>query len=128
MVPEQLRYTTEHEWVATGEDGRLRVGITHYAQDALGDIVFLQLPEVDAEVAAGDPVGEVESTKSVSEIYAPVAGTVVAVNQAVGDAPEVVNADPYGEGWLFELAPADPAATQGLLDATGYRKLTDAQS
>jgi glycine cleavage system H protein len=128
MVPEQLRYTTEHEWVATGEDGRLRVGITHYAQDALGDIVFLELPEVDAEVAAGDPVGEVESTKSVSEIYAPVAGTVVAVNQAVGDAPEVVNNDPYGEGWLFEIAPADPAATQGLLDATGYRRLTDAQS
>jgi glycine cleavage system H protein len=128
MVPEQLRYTTEHEWVATGEDGRLRVGITHYAQDALGDIVFLELPEVDAEVDAGDPVGEVESTKSVSEIYAPVAGTVVAVNQAVGDAPEVVNNDPYGEGWLFEIAPADPAATQGLLDATGYRRLTDAQS
>lgn len=128
MVPEQLRYTTEHEWVATGEDGRLRVGITHYAQDALGDIVFLELPEVDADVAAGDPVGEVESTKSVSVIYSPVAGTVVAVNQAVGDAPEVVNTDPYGEGWLFEIAPADPAATQGLLDATGYRKLTDAQS
>jgi glycine cleavage system H protein len=128
MVPEQLRYTTEHEWVATGEDGRLRVGITHYAQDALGDIVFLELPEVDAEVDAGDPVGEVESTKSVSEIYAPVAGTVVAVNQAVGDAPEVVNNDPYGEGWLFEIAPADPAATQGLLDATGYRRLTDAQN
>jgi glycine cleavage system H protein len=128
MIPEQLRYTTEHEWVATGEDGRLRVGITHYAQDALGDIVFLELPEVDAEVAAGDPVGEVESTKSVSEIYAPVAGTVVAVNQAVGDAPEVVNTDPYGEGWLFEIAPADPAAAQGLLDAAGYRKLTDAQS
>jgi len=128
MIPEQLRYTTEHEWVATGEDGRLRVGITHYAQDALGDIVFLELPEVDAEVDAGDPVGEVESTKSVSEIYAPVAGTVVAVNQAVGDAPEVVNTDPYGEGWLFEIAPADPAAAQGLLDAAGYRKLTDAQS
>jgi glycine cleavage system H protein len=128
MVPEQLRYTTEHEWVAAGDGGRLRVGITHYAQDALGDIVFLQLPEVDAEFTAGDPVGEVESTKSVSEIYAPVAGTVVAVNQTVVDAPEVVNTDPYGEGWLFEIAPADSTATEGLLDATGYRKLTDAQS
>jgi glycine cleavage system H protein len=126
VVPEQLRYTSEHEWVAAAADGPARVGITHFAQDALGDIVFLQLPEVGTEVAAGDPVGEVESTKSVSEIYAPVAGTVVAVNQALADAPEVVNADPYGAGWLFEIAPADPAAVQGLLDAAGYRKLTDA--
>lgn len=126
MVPEQLRYTAEHEWVATGEDGRARVGITHYAQDALGDIVFLDLPEVGAEVNAGDPVGEVESTKSVSEIYAPIAGTVVAVNQAVSESPEVINSDPYGQGWLFEIAPSDPDATAGLLDATGYRKLTDA--
>jgi glycine cleavage system H protein len=126
VVPEQLRYTSEHEWVAAAADGPARVGITHFAQDALGDIVFLQLPEVGSEVAAGDPVGEVESTKSVSEIYAPVAGTVVAVNQALADTPEVVNADPYGAGWLFEIAPADPAAVQGLLDAAGYRKLTDA--
>jgi glycine cleavage system H protein len=129
MVPEQLRYTTEHEWVAPADEaGRLRVGITDFAQDALGDIVFLQLPEVGAEVTAGDAVGEVESTKSVSEIYAPVAGTVIAVNEAVVESPEVVNADPYGEGWLLEIAPADPAAIEGLLDATGYRKLTDAQS
>jgi glycine cleavage system H protein len=126
MVPEQLRYTTEHEWVAPGEDGRVRVGITHYAQDALGDVVFLQLPEVGAEVAAGDAVGEVESTKSVSEIYAPVAGTVTAVNQAAVDSPEVVNTDPYGAGWLMEIAPTDPGAIEGLLDAAGYRKLTDA--
>jgi glycine cleavage system H protein len=128
MVPEQLRYTTEHEWVGPSEGGRMRVGITHYAQDALGDIVFLQLPEVGAQLAAGDPVGEVESTKSVSEIYAPLAGTVVAVNQAVVDSPEVVNTDPYGDGWLLELEPTDPGAIDGLLDATGYRKLTDAQS
>ena len=126
MVPETLRYTAEHEWIAATDGGRARVGITHHAQDALGDIVFLQLPEVGAEVAAGDPVGEVESTKSVSEIYAPVSGTVVAVNDAVTDAPETVNHDPYGEGWLFELAPADPAAIEGLLDAAGYRKLTEA--
>jgi glycine cleavage system H protein len=128
MVPEQLRYTTEHEWVGPAEAGRMRVGITHYAQDALGDIVFLQLPEVGSEVAAGDAVGEVESTKSVSEIYAPIAGTVVAVNDAVADQPEIVNTDPYGEVWLLEIAPADPAAINGLLDAAGYRKLTDAQS
>jgi glycine cleavage system H protein len=126
VVPEQLRYTAEHEWVAAGDGGQVRVGITHYAQDALGDIVFLQLPETGAQFAAGEPVGEVESTKSVSEIYAPVAGTVTAVNQAAVDSPEVVNADPYGEGWLLELAPSDPAPLQGLLDAAGYRKLTDA--
>src|SRR5690606_28846551 len=99
MVPEHLRYTTEHEWVATGEDGRARVGITHYAQDALGDIVFLSLPEVGAEVSDGDPVGEVDSAKSVSEIYAPVSGTVVAVNQAAPESPEVINSGPYGDGW-----------------------------
>jgi glycine cleavage system H protein len=126
VVPEQLRYTAEHEWVAAGDGGQVRVGITHYAQDALGDIVFLQLPETGAQFAAGEPVGEVESTKSVSEIYAPVAGTVTAVNQAAVDSPEVVNADPYGEGWLLELAPSDPEPLQGLLDAAGYRKLTDA--
>ncbi len=126
MVPEALRYTAEHEWIAVADGGRARVGITHHAQDALGDIVFIQLPEVGAEVAAGDPVGEVESTKSVSEIYAPVSGTVVAVNEAVTDAPEKVNQDPYGDGWLFELTVQDPAAIEGLLDATGYRKLTEA--
>jgi glycine cleavage system H protein len=126
MIPEQLRYTAEHEWVAPLQDGRARVGITHYAQDALGDIVFLELPQVGSEFAAGDPVGEVESTKSVSEVYAPVAGTVTAVNQAASDAPEVVNNDPYGQGWLFEIAPSEPAAIEGLLDAGSYRKLTDA--
>lgn len=126
MVPETLRYTAEHEWISATDGGRARVGITHHAQDALGDIVFLQLPEVGTEVTAGDPVGEVESTKSVSEIYAPVSGTVVAVNEAVTETPEVVNQDPYGEGWLFELTPADPAAIENLLDAAGYRKLTEA--
>ena len=122
-MPEQLRHTSEHEWVAAGE-GRARVGITHYAQDALGDIVYLQLPEVGARMTAGGPVGEVESTKSVSEIYAPVTGTVVAINDMVSAAPETINSDPYGAGWLFELSPADPAAITGLLDADGYRKLT----
>jgi glycine cleavage system H protein len=126
MVPEELRYTAEHEWVAPAEEGRVRVGITHYAQDALGDIVFLQLPEVGAQVTAGDVVGEVESTKSVSEIYSPLTGSVTAVNQEAVDSPELINSDPYGRGWLFELEPEDASAVEGLLDATGYRKLTDA--
>lgn len=125
-VPEHLRYTSEHEWVAAGADGWARVGITDYAQDALGDIVFLELrSEVGGKVAAGDPVAEVDSTKSTSEIYAPVAGTVVAVNQAALDRPEVLNTDPYGAGWLFELEPDDSEAISGLLDAAGYRTLTD---
>lgn len=128
MVPEQLRYTAAHEWAQARDDGRVRVGITYYAQDALGDIVFLQLPEQGAQVSAGDPVGEVESTKSVSEIYAPVAGTVAAVNAAAVDSPELVNTDPYGEGWLFEVLATDPDPLSGLLDPSGYRKLTDAES
>lgn len=123
-VPEQLRYTAEHEWVASSGDN-LRVGITDYAQDALGDVVFVELPEVGAVVAAGDVIGEVESTKSVSEVYAPVAGTVVAVNPSVADAPEQVNADPYGAGWLCEVAPSDPSAADTLLQAAAYRQLVD---
>lgn len=126
MVPEHLRYTAEHEWVSAGDDGHARVGITHYAQEALGDVVFVQLPEVGTEVGAGDPVGEVESTKSVSEVYSPVAGTVVEVNQAAADSPELLNSDPYGEGWLFALRPADPAALESLMGAGDYRTLTDA--
>lgn len=127
MIPEQLRYTPEHEWVTppAGGDGRLRVGITHYAQDALGDIVFVQLPDDGTEVTAGQPVGEIESTKSVSELYAPVSGTVVAVNRAVADHPETINSDPYGEGWLLELAPSDAQAAGQLLDAEAYRNLTE---
>ncbi|MFC4149705.1 glycine cleavage system protein GcvH [Micromonospora mangrovi] len=124
MIPEDLRYTAEHEWVAAAEGGAVRVGITHFAQDALGDIVFVQLPDEGAVVAAGDPVGEIESTKSVSEIYAPVAGTVAARNEALGDAPEAINTDPYGAGWLLEITPEDPAAVDGLLSAEAYRELT----
>lgn len=126
MIPDQLRYTAEHEWAAAGEDGQVRVGITHFAQDALGDIVYVQLPEDGAEVTAGEPIGEVESTKSVSEIYAPVSGSVVAVNDTALDTPEVINTDPYGAGWLVEIAPTDSDALGGLLDAAAYRKLTDA--
>lgn len=123
MYPEDLKYTSEHEWVRSpGEaDGSVRVGITHFAQDSLGDIVFVSLPEVGSEVQAGTPVGELESTKSVSDIYAPVSGTVVARNEALDATPEVVNNDPYGDGWLFEVVPADAAAVDGLLDAAAYQ-------
>lgn len=125
MIPEDLRYTAEHEWVAAGDGGAVRVGITHFAQDALGDIVFVQLPDEGAVVAAGEPLGEIESTKSVSELYAPVSGTVAARNEALADTPEVINTDPYGAGWLVEITPDDPAAVEGLLTAGGYRELTE---
>ncbi|ROT29834.1 glycine cleavage system protein GcvH [Micromonospora sp. HM5-17] len=124
MIPDDLRYTAEHEWVAGDGSGPVRVGITHFAQDALGDIVYVQLPEVGAAVEAGESFGEVESTKSVSEIYAPVGGTVVARNDQLVDTPEIINTDPYGAGWLVEIAPSDPAAVAGLLTAEAYRELT----
>ena len=122
-IPGELRYTAEHEWVLDSSDGA-RVGITDFAQDSLGDIVYVQLPEVGATVTAGDSFGEVESTKSVSEIYAPISGEVTAVNQAVVDNPELINSDPYGEGWLVEIRPADAGAVAQLLDAEGYSQLT----
>ncbi|WP_431975666.1 glycine cleavage system protein GcvH [Micromonospora haikouensis] len=125
MIPEDLRYTAEHEWVAGDGSGAVRVGITQFAQDALGDIVYVQLPEEGAEVAAGDSLGEIESTKSVSEIYAPVSGVVAARNEALVDTPEVINSDPYGAGWLVEITPGDPAAVDGLLTAGAYRELTE---
>ena len=125
MIPGDLRYTAEHEWVRTEDDGTLRVGITHYAQDALGDVVFVSLPEAGTSVSAGQTLGEVESTKSVSEIYAPVAGEVVARNEALTARPELINADPYGEGWIVEIAPSDAGAASGLLDAAAYEQLTN---
>ncbi|MBB3664801.1 MULTISPECIES: glycine cleavage system protein GcvH [Prauserella salsuginis group] len=123
-TPEELRYTEDHEWVAERDEGVVRVGITEYAQDQLGDVVFVDLPEPGAEVTAGDTFGEVESTKSVSEIYAPLDGEVIAVNDAVTATPELINGDPYGEGWLVELRVADPATLEGLLDAEAYQRLT----
>jgi glycine cleavage system H protein len=121
--PEDLRYTAEHEWVRTpGEhEGSVRIGITNYAQDALGDIVYVSLPEVGSTVEANSACGELESTKSVSDVYAPVSGEVVAVNDALDATPELVNDDPYGGGWLFELVPADASSVEGLLDAAGYQ-------
>lgn len=117
--PQDLRYSREHEWVRV-EDGRARVGITDYAQDALGDVVFVQLPEVGADVVAAATCCEVESTKSVSEVYAPVSGTVVEVNDALEDAPEQINEDPYGDGWLFVIEMSNPAELDALLDAAAY--------
>ena len=119
--PEDLHYTSEHEWVRSVADGVLRVGITSYAQDALGDVVYVTLPDVGAAVSAGDACGEVESTKSVSDLYAPVSGEVTARNEALDSTPELVNSDPYGQGWLYELRPGDPSAVEGLLDSSSYQ-------
>ena len=125
MIPEELRYTTKHEWVAPRADASsVRVGITDYAQDALGDVVYVQLPDVGADVTAGEPLGEIESTKSANEIYAPVSGTVVARNDELDAKPELVNSDPYGAGWMVEIEPAGPGEVEGLLDAAAYRELT----
>jgi glycine cleavage system H protein len=122
VIPDDLRYTAEHEWLRT-EGNALRVGITDYAQDALGDIVFVSLPEVGTQLTAGQAFGEVESTKSVSDVYAPVAGTVAARNEALEGTPELVNSDPYGEGWLIVIDPSADAATastESLLSAEAY--------
>ena len=123
-LPEHLRYSAEHEWVAVDGD-RARIGITDFAQDSLGDVVYVDLPDVGASVAAAASCAEVESTKSVSDIYAPVSGTVTAVNETLRDAPEQVNADPYGAGWIFEVAMADPGEVDALLDAAAYRALVE---
>jgi glycine cleavage system H protein len=122
-IPEGLRYSPEHEWIRV-EGTKVRVGITDYAQDALGDIVFVDLPAVGTEVEAGGQLGEVESTKSVSEIYSPLAGTVTAVNDTLADGPERINQDPYGDGWLCELQLAAGADPDSLLDAAAYGDLT----
>jgi glycine cleavage system H protein len=121
-VPEDLRYTSDHEWIRL-EGDRVRIGITDYAQDALGDVVFVQLPEPGSKVESGGSFSEVESTKSVSDIYAPVAGTVVEVNAELADAPQRLNEDPYGEGWICLIEPSDPTAFEGLLDAAAYGAL-----
>ncbi len=123
MYPDDLKYTEEHEWVRTPGDaeGSVRVGITHFAQDQLGDIVYVSLPAVGETVAAGGACGELESTKSVSDVYAPVDGEIVAVNESLDTTPELVNSDPYGGGWLYELVPTDPGAVDALLDAAAYQ-------
>lgn len=123
-VPVELRYSSDHEWVRV-EGERLRIGITDYAQDALGDVVYAELPEVGQVVEAGEAFGEVESTKSVSDIFAPVAGTVVEVNAELADSPERLNDDPYGEGWLCVLEPQDASAIDTLMSASEYEALIE---
>jgi glycine cleavage system H protein len=125
-VPEDLRYSSEHEWARRLDDeSRVRVGITDFAQDSLGDVVFVDLPAVGTAVSANEAVGELESTKSVSEMYAPVSGTVVAVNEALTDSPQLLNDDPYGDGWLCEIEMSDPSELDALMDAAGYTALTE---
>lgn len=125
MTPDDLRYTEDHEWARETADGVVRVGITDYAQRQLGDVVLVELPAVGDTVAAGDSCGTVESTKSVSEIYPPVAGEVVSVNEALTDEPELVNQEPYGGGWMIDLRPVEPGQLDGLLDAAAYDRLTE---
>ena len=124
QIPDDLRYSKDHEWARSSGDV-VRVGITDYAQDALGDVVYVDLPKVGTAVGIGGTIGEVESTKSVSEIYAPVSGTVSAVNDALAGAPELINQDPYGGGWICEITTTSAADFEALLDSTGYRALTN---
>jgi glycine cleavage system H protein len=124
-IPTDLRYSREHEWVRV--DGpTARIGITDFAQDSLGDVVFVQLPEIGLEIVAGASASEIESTKSVSDVYVPVSGEVSAVNAALVDTPELVNSDPYGEGWILEVTLGDPSELDALLDADAYRAFVEA--
>jgi glycine cleavage system H protein len=123
QIPSELRYSSDHEW-AHREGDDVRVGITDYAQDALGDVVFVDLPKVGSAVEKGGVIGEVESTKSVSEIYAPVGGTIKAVNESLSTSPEFVNSDPYGTGWICEITTTSSGDFEALLDASGYEALT----
>ncbi len=127
MLPEDLKYTAEHEWVRDSGDGPVRIGITDFAQDALGDIVYVALPSVGERIEAGSPVGELESTKSVSDLFAPLAGTVSAVNGELSDNPELCNTDPYGEGWLVEITVGADAGAESLLSAADYEATVTSQ-
>jgi glycine cleavage system H protein len=124
MIPGELKYTSEHEWVRADGENVVSVGITSYAQESLGDIVFVSLPSVGATVSAGDSCGEVESTKSVSELYAPVSGQIIEVNGSVDDNPEMINSAPYGDGWLMKIRLSEPAQLDGLLSASEYEGIT----
>ena len=127
LIPDGLRYTAEHEWVAPGA-AALRVGITDFAQDALGDVVYVDLPEVGAEVTASQAFGEVESTKSVSDVFSPVSGTIVERNPLIADHPELVNEQPYGDGWLVVVETTDPDRVNSMMDAVAYRAMVEADS
>ena len=122
-IPENLKYTRDHEWIAETDDGTAIVGITDHAQEALGDLVFVELPEMHRDVQTGDVCAVVESVKAASDVYSPVAGNIAEVNLALDDSPELVNADPYGEGWLFRMTPASPADLEELLDAQAYERV-----
>ena len=125
MLPEDLHYTDKHEWVRAGNGTSVRVGITDFAADALGDVVYVSLPQVGEEVAEGDACAEVESTKSVSDVYSPVSGVVTLVNKQLSTAPETINSDPYGDGWLFEIEMTESDQLDDLLDADAYAELTE---
>jgi glycine cleavage system H protein len=124
-IPKELKYASTHEWVRNEGDGIYTVGITEHAQDLLGDMVFVELPEIGANVAAGDDVAVAESVKAASDIYAPIAGEIVAINDELEDAPETVNSDPYGDGWLFKIKADDVSELDALLDAAGYQAVID---
>lgn len=125
-IPDELKYTGEHEWVQIAEGSTTaRIGITDYAQDALGDVVYVSLPEVGTEVTKGAAIGEIESTKSVSDLYAPIGGTVTARNESLEEQPDLINSDPYGAGWIIEIELSDPPDTQDLLDAAAYGALAN---
>ena len=124
-IPSELRYVGTHEWARLEEDGTVTVGITDHAQDALGDIVFVELPELDADGIAGDEAGVVESVKTASDVYYPISGTVIAINDALEESPEIINTDPYGEGWFYKLKPSDRADLDELLDAEGYAEVCE---
>ena len=128
VVPQDLRYTREHEWARLEDDGRVTVGLTDYAQEQLGDVVYLDLPEMDSSVEGGEPLGEVESTKSVSDVYAPVSGRVVEINQECKDNPAAVNQDPYGEGWLLVIEPTDRGEFDGLLSPEEYEAFLEEEA
>jgi glycine cleavage system H protein len=127
-LPEDLKYTKEHEWVRLEEDGTVTVGITDHAQELLGDLVFVELPEVGANLGAGSECAVVESVKAASDVYSPLTGEVTAVNANLGETPEVINADPYGAGWVFRLRPADAGELDELLDAEGYAGVLESES
>lgn len=124
-IPAELRYAATHEWARLEEDGTVTVGITDHAQGALGDVVFVELPEIDIDIQAGTEAGVVESVKAASDIYAPVSGTVIAINEALEESPETINEDPYGSGWFFKLRPTDTAELDELLDAEGYGEVAE---
>jgi glycine cleavage system H protein len=124
-LPNELRYMSSHEWVRNEGDGIATIGITDHAQDSLGDVVFVELPEVGATLSAGDEAGVVESVKAASDIYSPVSGEVIEINEALEDAPETINDSPYGDGWFYKVKMSDPAELEDLLDADGYREVTE---